>query len=57
MKIRNPKRSNKLAKPAKVILLVLLIGCLAAVMLVSSVNIWMILKAKDRIIDANELEL
>ena len=56
MKIRNPKRSNKLAKPAKVILLVLLIGCLAAATLVVSVNIWMISKTKDRILDVDELE-
>ena len=56
MKIRNPKRSNKLSKSAKIILLVLLIGCLAAATLVSSVNLWMILKAKDRIIDVDELE-
>ena len=57
MKIRNPKRSNRPSKSAKVIILVLLIGCLAAVTLVSSVNILMILKGKDRIIDDNELKL
>ena len=56
MKIRNRKRSNRLSKSVKIILNALLIGCVAIALFVAGVNIWMISKAKDKIMTTDELD-